>query len=59
MNPEREHEIEIDLCLSCGSYFGHTKSLEALWRNSRYRNANEKIMPQLCCKCMDSQYGEG
>lgn len=49
---EDEH---IDVCLRCGRYYGYTKSLEDMWRNSPlYREGG--IMPQLCFNCMEAEY---
>jgi hypothetical protein len=49
---EQPDDCDIDMCLSCGRYYGFTQSLADYWREHYQPKASE-IMPQLCFKCME------
>lgn len=55
---ENGDDIDIDVCLRCGRYYGCTQSLVNIWRNSSLYS-DKRIMPQLCFKCMTEEYGDG
>jgi len=46
-----EDDIDIDVCLCCGSYYSLTPTILELWRKSfNYREG--AVVPQLCHRCM-------
>jgi hypothetical protein len=50
-------EIEVDVCMSCGRYYGMTQSLKDLWYSSDASKRPGAVMAQLCFKCMGAEYG--
>lgn len=49
--PEGE-DVDVDVCLGCGRYYGMSPSLEQAWRSSvNYREG--AVMDQLCLRCME------
>jgi len=51
-NDEPEEDVDVDVCLGCGRYYGITPALEEAWRKSfDYREG--AVMDQLCLRCME------
>ena len=48
---EDDDDIDIDVCQSCGGYYGLTEGLIELWRKL-YNPKPKDVMPQLCYKCI-------
>lgn len=46
-----DEDIDIDVCMSCGRYYGYNQSLKDLWIKT-YKPRNGDVMPQLCFNCM-------
>ncbi len=49
---EEPEEVDVDVCLGCGRYYGMTEALQEAWRKSfNYREG--AVMDQLCLRCME------
>ena len=46
-----DDNMDIDVCMGCGRYYGMTQTLIDVWR-VMYRPKDKDVMPQLCWKCM-------
>ena len=44
-------EPDVDVCLSCGHYYGMTQGLIQHWREL-YNPGPKDVMPQQCWKCL-------
>jgi hypothetical protein len=46
-----DDDVDIDVCMGCGRYYGMTQSLIDRWC-MLYRPTARDVMPQLCWKCL-------
>lgn len=44
-------DIDVDVCMGCGRYYGMTQSLVNRWR-AVYKPRDNAVMPQECWKCL-------
>ncbi len=50
---EPDDDVHIDVCMSCGRYYGHTQGLSDYW-HEHYKPRQDEVMPQLCFKCLEN-----
>lgn len=50
-----EDEIDVDVCMRCGRYFGWTQSIIDCWERIK---KTQRVMPQYCFGCLKEEFGD-